>query len=356
MLNWLAETCNLCSPFSSKASRSSSSSAHESDGKRSNSCNEDTQPAPRRNASVSVEPCIMTTHLPTSQHLTVPKRANQLAEALDSGAGSELQDNFEQLKGIVEDAAGVDSGHSGSEGDDSSSTEGAEGQDRPSKRRLSSVQRVAARWRIRPADAAEIMLRFEVAQVMVASDFEPSSILARSKRRHSMHTITLGGARLGGAGSPKNANPAPGPASRAATGSGSHHANRQAARALRAMTKVARSRTTMDFTTSSPGFLHLVLPATPEVSETAPLPVALSSSSSRQEPISFAQAAKKGFQSSSFDLSENLSSGDARGLAVAELEDLMKDGTRTFDEARVELVRRQMIRHGINPETGLLME
>ena len=71
-----------------------------------------------------------------------------------------------------------------------------------------------------------------------------------------------------------------------------------------------------------------------------------------EEPISFAAAAKKGFQSSSFDLSENLSSGDARGLAVAELEGLMKDGTRTFDEARVELVRRQMIRHGINPETG----
>ena len=69
------------------------------------------------------------------------------------------------------------------------------------------------------------------------------------------------------------------------------------------------------------------------------------------DTISFAAAAKKGFQSSSFDLSENLSSGDARGLAVAELEGLMKDGTRTFDEARVELVRRQMIRHGINPET-----
>ena len=47
---------------------------------------------------------------------------------------------------------------------------------------------------------------------------------------------------------------------------------------------------------------------------------------------------------------------DSRKLAVKELAGLM-DGTdggqRSFDEARVELVRRQMERNGIDPDTGL---
>ena len=78
----------------------------------------------------------------------------------------------------------------------------------------------------------------------------------------------------------------------------------------------------------------------------------------RIKRISFASAAKKGFQSTTFDLEENVSSGDARGLPVAALDELqaiMKDGTRTFDEARLVLVQRQMARHGIDPETGLLI-
>ena len=42
--------------------------------------------------------------------------------------------------------------------------------------------------------------------------------------------------------------------------------------------------------------------------------------------------------------------------SIAELAALMKGGELSFDEARVELVRRQMERHGIDPDTGLPLD
>ena len=41
---------------------------------------------------------------------------------------------------------------------------------------------------------------------------------------------------------------------------------------------------------------------------------------------------------------------------VSELDELMADGTLSFDEARVELVKQQMRKNGIDPETGLMIE
>jgi len=88
--------------------------------------------------------------------------------------------------------------------------------------------------------------------------------------------------------------------------------------------------------------------------------------------LSFHEAKAKGMSSPNFNLDLNLSSGDARGLEVEELMLILAEGrsgvgsggdgedggggdggTARFDEARAELVRRQMERAGIDPETGL---
>ena len=73
----------------------------------------------------------------------------------------------------------------------------------------------------------------------------------------------------------------------------------------------------------------------------------------RQSKLSFEDAIDKGMTSDHFDLQGNLSAGDTRKVAVTELMELMGEGNRSFDEARVELVRRQMRRAGIDPDTGL---
>ena len=282
------------------------------------------------------------------QQLAVPARANHLLE-LDSGAGSECDDDFEQLEGIFESAAGAssDSGNSGSECDD-------DDYDSSPPRRLSSVQRVASRWKIRHSAASEIMLRFEVAQQMVAADFEPSAgARASTRRRHSMHAI------LATPPPPSSASPAADPGA----GPRKFRFSKGTAAAL-------RSRSTLDFAVSSPGFQHLardfklshkcetrlapIASACAEEAEECEALLRPGEGTCEGEPVTFATAAARGLQSSSFDLTGNLASGDKRRVAIEELEELMADGTRSFDEARVELVRRQMLRHGINPETGLL--
>jgi hypothetical protein len=70
--------------------------------------------------------------------------------------------------------------------------------------------------------------------------------------------------------------------------------------------------------------------------------------------LSFHQAKECGMHSPNFSLDQNLSAEDERGLAVDELVLIMAEHEGIgFDEARAELVRRQMARAGIDPETGL---
>jgi hypothetical protein len=71
---------------------------------------------------------------------------------------------------------------------------------------------------------------------------------------------------------------------------------------------------------------------------------------------SFADAKARGFTSTTFDLSENIEQGDTRLLATTELESIMQQTNLTFDEARMELTRRQMIRNDIDPDTGMPLD
>jgi hypothetical protein len=72
---------------------------------------------------------------------------------------------------------------------------------------------------------------------------------------------------------------------------------------------------------------------------------------------SFTDAAARGFTSSTFDLSENIDQTDSRLMATKELESIMQqDSNLSFDEARVELTRRQMIRNDIDPDTGMPLD
>jgi hypothetical protein len=74
----------------------------------------------------------------------------------------------------------------------------------------------------------------------------------------------------------------------------------------------------------------------------------------QQGVLSFHQAKECGMHSPNFSLDQNLSAEDERGLEVDELVLIMAEHEGIdFDEARAELVRRQMARAGIDPETGL---
>jgi hypothetical protein len=74
----------------------------------------------------------------------------------------------------------------------------------------------------------------------------------------------------------------------------------------------------------------------------------------QQGVLSFHQAKECGMHSPNFSLNQNLSAEDERGLEVDELVLIMAEHEGIdFDEARAELVRRQMARAGIDPETGL---
>lgn len=307
--------------------------------------------------------------------LAVPKRRSLLLE-LDSGAGSECDaedlDRFGKLEDVLETAAGsgFDSGNSSSEDeveDEDRNNKASQSDGSPSsqKRRcLSSTQHVAARGKMCASNVADILFTFEVTRQLVAEDFEPCNGRRRF-RRHSMHDTVSATSTS----TPVERGPNVTRSTRPGT-----------------LGNLTKAHSTFDFSSPASTDINFLWPQQssliesesidteshlqlkPDVPGTdtgpvTPLPVAYSFASKPglvlkqplSTPVSFSEAAAKGFSSSSFDLSENVASGDVRRLAIEELEQLM-DGTRSFDEARVELVRRQMLRHGIDPETGLLFE
>ncbi|KAI8058098.1 hypothetical protein BDF22DRAFT_739501 [Syncephalis plumigaleata] len=68
----------------------------------------------------------------------------------------------------------------------------------------------------------------------------------------------------------------------------------------------------------------------------------------------FQQDIEDGLTSSNFDLNANVLDGDTRpGLDADEIRRIMKDEGCSFDEARLLRQQRILLRHNIDPRTGL---
>eukprot|EP00041_Stephanoeca_diplocostata_P035382 m.1246915 g.1246915 ORF g.1246915 m.1246915 type:complete len:834 (+) comp24688_c1_seq30:199-2700(+) len=72
-----------------------------------------------------------------------------------------------------------------------------------------------------------------------------------------------------------------------------------------------------------------------------------------QSSSSFQEAAGKGLSSHTFDVSANVAQGDTREIHTEQVEAVMQRMSCTFDEARLQLVTEQMLRAGVDPDTGL---
>lgn len=90
-------------------------------------------------------------------------------------------------------------------------------------------------------------------------------------------------------------------------------------------------------------------------------PPRLTSTDPTAQSLSFESAVKNyNLSSENFNIqTDNISSGDARGLPqaeVLEIQKLMKEWNVSFDDARLMIVHRRFREMGIDPDTGLPMD